>query len=244
MCQRGGIRLHKFISNRKEVIESIPIEVRTKDIKDLDVEHEDLPLERALGIEWCIKSDSFQFRIILKDKPFTKQGILSTVSLIYDPLGFAAPFLLKGKRILQELADHPEDRLEPSPPFSYCGVNSFGPWNVKEDHKELKRYGVLFTCMASRAVHLEVYHTMETDSFLNALRQFVCRRGPIHQLRADQGSNFIGARQELQEALTKMDQGKIKTELLKRNCDWIEFNFNAPAASHMGEVWERQIKTV
>ena len=98
--------------------------------------------------------------------------------------------------------------------------------------------------MASRAVHLEVYHTMETDSFLNALRQFVCRRGPIRQLRADQGSNFIGARQELQEALTKMDQGKIKTELLKRNCDWIEFNFNAPAASHMGEVWERQIKTV
>ena len=80
MCQRGRIRLHKFISNRKEVIESIPIEDRTKDIKDLDVEHEDLPLERALGIEWCIKSDSFQFRIILKDKPFTKQGILSTVS--------------------------------------------------------------------------------------------------------------------------------------------------------------------
>ena len=98
--------------------------------------------------------------------------------------------------------------------------------------------------MASRAVHLEVYHTMETDSFLNALRQFVCRRGPIRQLRADQGSNFIGARRELREALTKMDQGKIKTELLKRNCDWIEFNFNAPAASHMGEVWERQIKSV
>ena len=102
MCQRGGFRLHKFISNRKEVIESIPINDRAKGIKDLDLEHEDLPLERVLGIEWCIESDSFQFRIILKDKPFTRRGILSTVSSIYDPLGFAAPFLLEGKRILQE----------------------------------------------------------------------------------------------------------------------------------------------
>jgi len=41
-----------------------------------------------------------------------------------------------------------------------------------------------------------------------------------------------------------MDQNKVKTELLKMNCDWMEFNFNAPAASHMGGVWERQIKTV
>lgn len=151
---------------------------------------------------------------------------------------------LRAKVQDQKMADLPEDRLEPSPPFSYCGVDFFGPWYVKEGRKELKRYGVLFTCMASRAVHLEVCHTMETDSFLNALRRFVCRRGPIRQLRADQGTNFIGARRELREALGEMDQEKVKSDLLTMNCDWIEFKFNAPTASHMGGVWERQIKTV
>ena len=151
---------------------------------------------------------------------------------------------LRAKVQEQKMADLPEERLEPSPPFSYCGVDLFGPWYVKEGRKELKRYGVVFTCLASRAVHLEVCHTLETDSFLNALRRFLCRRGPIRQLRADQGSNFIGARRELREALSEMDQDKIKSNLLKMNCDWIEFKFNAPSASHMGGVWERQIRTV
>ena len=133
--------------------------------------------------------------------------------------------------------------MEPSP-FTYCDVDLFGPWYVKEGPKELKRYGLLFTCMASRAIHLEVCNTMETDSFLNALRRFICRRGPICQLGADQGSNFIRPRRELHEALNEMDQDKIKSDLRKRNCDWIEFNFNAPKASHMGGVWERQIRTI
>ena len=132
----------------------------------------------------------------------------------------------------QKMAELPKERVAPSPPFTYCGVDLFGPWYVKEGRKELKRYGLLFTCMASRAIHLEVCNTMETDSFLNALRRFICSRDPIHQLRADQGSNFIGARRELREALNEMDQDKIKSDVLKRNCDWIEFNFNAPKASH------------
>jgi len=67
------------------------------------------------------------------------------------------------------MADLPEERLEPSPLFSYCGVDLFGPWYIKEGCKELKRYGMVFTCLASRAVHLEVCHTLETDSFLNTL---------------------------------------------------------------------------
>ncbi|XP_068756491.1 uncharacterized protein [Montipora capricornis] len=62
-----------------------------------------LPMERALGVQWCIEKDSFQFRITLKDRPCTRSGILSTISSIYDPLGFAAPLLLNGKKILHEL---------------------------------------------------------------------------------------------------------------------------------------------
>ena len=144
----------------------------------------------------------------------------------------------------QKMADLPEDRLEPAPPFTYCGVDYFGPWYVKEGRKEMKRCGVLCTCMASRAIHLEVSHTMETDSFINAFRRFVNRRGPVRQLRSDQGTNFIGAKRELQQALAEIDQGKIRAELLRHNCDWFDFKFNAPSVSHMGGIWERQIRTV
>ena len=98
--------------------------------------------------------------------------------------------------------------------------------------------------MASRAVHLEVSNSLETDSFLQTLRRFICRRGPVRQLRSDQGTNFIGAKRELREALQSMDQGKISAEMLKENRDWMTFKMNPPSASHAGGVWERQIRTI
>lgn len=103
MCKRGGFNLHKFTSNRKEVIQQIPVSDRAEGIKDLDFSREHLPIERALGVQWCIESDTFNFTISLRDRPCTRRGILSTISSIYGPLGFVAPVLLEGKTILQEL---------------------------------------------------------------------------------------------------------------------------------------------
>ena len=73
--------------------------------------------------------------------------------------------------------------------------------------------------MASRAVHLEVSNTLETVSFHNASRRFICRRVPVRQLRRDQGTNFIGAKREFREALQSMDQNKISAKFLEENCD-------------------------
>ena len=151
---------------------------------------------------------------------------------------------LRAKVQEQKMADLPADRLTPTPPFTHCAVDYFGPWYVKEGRKELKRYGVLFTCLVTRAIHLEVANSLETDSYINALRRFICRRGPVRQMRSDNGSNFIGARRELKEALAEMDQSQVKQEMLKENCDWFELKLNVPTASHMGGVWERQIRTV
>lgn len=151
---------------------------------------------------------------------------------------------LRAKVQEQKMADLPADRLTPTPPFTYCAVDYFGPWYVKEGRKELKRYGVLFTCLVTRAIHLEVANSLETDSYINALRRFICRRGPVRQMRSDNGSNFIGARRELKEALAEMDQSQVKEEMLKENCDWFEVKLNVPSASHMGGIWERQIRTV
>ena len=84
--------------------------------------------------------------------------------------------MLRAKVQEQKMADLPADRLTPTPPFTYCAVDFFGPWYVREGRKELKRYGVLFTCLVTRAIHLEVASSLETDSYINALRRFICRR--------------------------------------------------------------------
>ena len=103
MCKSGGFNLHKFVSNSKDVIRRIPESDKADGVKELDLDLDSLPLERALGVQWCIESDCFQFNIVLQDKPCTRRGILSTISSIFDPLGFVAPLLLDGKSILQEL---------------------------------------------------------------------------------------------------------------------------------------------
>lgn len=103
LCSNGGFRLTKWISNNRNVLASIPEKERAKEVKSLDLTHDVLPMERALGVHWCIESDTFKFRISIKDRPFTRRGILSVVSSIYDPLGFLAPFILPVKMILQQL---------------------------------------------------------------------------------------------------------------------------------------------
>lgn len=135
------------------------------------------------------------------------------------------------------MADLPADRLEENPPFTYSAADYFGPFYIKEGRRELKRYGVLFTCMSSRAVHLETAASLTTDSFLSAYRRFIGRRGPVRQLRSDQGTNFVGASNELKTALSEINQDTLKKEMAKTSCDWIVFKINVPSASHMGGAW-------
>ena len=138
---------------------------------------------------------------------------------------------------VQQMADLPDVRSETAPPFTYCGVDCFGPFLVKEGRKEVKRYGLLFTCLCSRAVHIETLDDLSTDAFMNALRTLIAIRGSVRQLRCDQGTNFMGARREFSELMKDMDQEPQKAI----GC---EFVMNVPSASHMGGIWERQIRTV
>ena len=144
----------------------------------------------------------------------------------------------------QKLSDLPIDRVEPSPPFSYCAVDFFGPFLIKERRSEVKRYGVIFTCMASRSVHLETANSLSTSSFMNALSRFLSRRGPVRQFWCDQGTNFVGAQNELKAALEELDQVQLQEYLVENGCEWIPFQMNVPHSSHMGGAWERLIRTV
>ena len=140
------------------------------------------------------------------------------------------------------MADLPGDRVTPGkPPFSYVGVDCFGPFMEKRSRSIAKRYGVLFTCLSIRAVHIEVVHTLDTDAFINALRRFIARRGKPVQMRSDNGGNFVKGDKELREAIGKWNQEQIHDFLLQNSVDW---KFNPPAASHMGGIWERTICSI
>nr|XP_033494102.1 uncharacterized protein LOC117264333 [Epinephelus lanceolatus] len=141
----------------------------------------------------------------------------------------------------QRMADLPSERVDPSPPFTYCGMDCVGPFHIKQGRKIHKRYGLLFTCLCCRAVHIEMLDDMSTDAFINSLRCFIAIRGAVRQIRCDQGSNFVGAKNELRQALKQVDDKRLTTLLAEKQCDFI---MNAPHSSHAGGVWERQIRTV
>jgi hypothetical protein len=121
LLSKGGFRLTKWISNDQEVLQAIPEKERAKEIKDIDLynKSDTLPTERALGVTLCIETDTFGFKIAVKDRPLTRRGILSIVSSVYDPLGIAAPSVLPAKILLQDLCREGlswDDEI----PLKYC----------------------------------------------------------------------------------------------------------------------------
>ena len=147
---------------------------------------------------------------------------------------------LRGAVQIQKMSDLPADKLSPMPPFTNVGLDVFGPWTVvtrrtRGGSAEDKRWAVLFTCMSTRAVHIEVVESMSTSSFINALRRFYSIRGPAKLLRSDRGTNFIGACKEL-----KIDHNDdtLNSFFQEKGCTW---QFNPPHSSHMGGSWERLI---
>ncbi|XP_070196592.1 uncharacterized protein [Littorina saxatilis] len=148
---------------------------------------------------------------------------------------------LRGRPMEQRMADLPAERIEASPPFTNTGLDCFGPFTVRHGRKEAKRYGLILTCLASRAVHLEVLEDMTTDSFICGLRRFIAIRGNVKTIRCDRGTNFVGAAREFRQARHEMDPDRVVKEMVERNCNFI---FNPPHASHFGGVWERLIRTV
>lgn len=119
LLMKGGFQLTKWLSNSRKTIESIPESDRAAFVKDLHFEH--TLVERALGIQWNVASDVFSFKIATKDKPPTRRGILSVISSIYDPLGFAH---LSTKVLLQDLC-----RKQLS-------------WDNKIPEEDLRRWGI------------------------------------------------------------------------------------------------------
>ena len=123
--------------------------------------------------------------------------------------------------VTQEMAELPKIRLTPyEPPFTYPGVDYFGPFYVKRGRGTVaeKRWRDIFVCMNSRAIHLEVARSLETDDFILVLMRFLNRRGHVKELRSDNGSNFVEADREIKKGIEEIDKEKVGKELQQRGC--------------------------
>lgn len=127
------------------------------------------------------------------------------------------------------MANHPEDRLAfRKSAFKNVGMDLFGPIIVTDGRRKLKRWGVLFTCLATRAIHLELVHSLSGESLVMAIENMVNRRGPVMVIRSDNGTNLVWAATNI----------KCK---FGRSVTW---KFIPPAAPHQGGAWERLVGSV
>ncbi|XP_055542702.1 uncharacterized protein LOC129728293 [Wyeomyia smithii] len=138
------------------------------------------------------------------------------------------------------MAPLPEQRITPYlRPFSYVGVDYLGPFEVSVGRRSEKRWIVLFTCMVTRAIHLEVAYRLTTQSCLMATFRFLSRRDWPLEFFSDNGTNFQGASKELKEMFRTISEG-CADQFTNAITKW---TFNPPAAPHMG-VWERLVRSV
>ena len=103
LCKEGGFNLTKFSSNNLDVLKIIQDKDRKDGVKDKDLAIGVLTEDKALLVRWNIGEDTLGIQIKLSDKPVTRRGLLAALSSVYDPLGLGAPFLLKGRQIIQNI---------------------------------------------------------------------------------------------------------------------------------------------
>ncbi|XP_062704039.1 uncharacterized protein LOC134286443 [Aedes albopictus] len=140
------------------------------------------------------------------------------------------------------MADLPAARLDAfARPFTHVGIDFFGPYEIVIGRRAEKRWGMLATCLTTRAIHIEVAHSLSTDSCVMALRNLISRRGKPRTIHSDRGTNFVGANRELTEAKYSVDQAELMKEFVDADTSW---HLLPPSSPHMGGSWERLIGSV
>ena len=150
----------------------------------------------------------------------------------------------------QLMADLPSQRVNASPPFTHCGMDFAGPFQLKMGYVRkptiLLAHICIFICLSTKAIHLEVTTAQSTEAFEAALQRFVARRGCPQHLYSDNGGGFIGARNRYHQLLSILQDQKGEDDIrhflaTQHNIVW----HNIPAFSpHMGGLWEAAVKSM
>lgn len=147
------------------------------------------------------------------------------------------------------MADLPSSRVMEAKAFCHTGVDYAGPFKItlvrKRGHHSQKAYICLFVCLTTKAIHIELASDLSTDSFLAAFKRFISRRGPVSFIYSDNGTNFVGAKAQLDEMYKLLVSNNFisawNDELTKYRIIW---KMIPPRAPHFGGLWESNIKSV
>lgn len=147
-----------------------------------------------------------------------------------------------------QMANLPSARVEQSPIFEHTGVDFFGPFFIKEkklrNRSQVKVYGCVFICMATKAVHIEIVSDLTTEGFLGAFRRFISRRAIPSHMYSDNGTNFVGANNQLRETYALMTSEQSQEEIVHYSTrKGITWHFNPPLSPHFGGIWEAAVKS-
>ena len=103
LCATGAFNMTKFTSSSPQFLKCVPMEDRGKKVKQLDLDKDRLCAESALGLRWSVDDDTFGFQFRGEEKPWSRRGVLSTVSSVFDPLGVVSPVTVTGRVLVQKL---------------------------------------------------------------------------------------------------------------------------------------------
>ncbi|XP_053698893.1 uncharacterized protein LOC128745845 [Sabethes cyaneus] len=156
-------------------------------------------------------------------------------------------FRSRPKVLDQLMADLPEERVSPSPPFLRTGVDYCGPFNIKYPIRRStarKQFVAIFVCLVTKAIHLELVSDLTSEAFLAALRRFVARRGKPVVIMCDNGTNFVGANRMLKELRQLFIEQRFQHAVARgANEEGIEFRFIPARSPNFGGLWEAAVKS-
>ena len=148
----------------------------------------------------------------------------------------------RGKPQIPLMGNVPEARVAAyQRPFSHCGIDYFGPIFVKIGRRREKRWGVLFTCLTTIAIYIELASSLNTSSAIMAIQRLTARRGVPSHMYSDNCTNFQGAKDEPKQAILDLDANEISQFATGKQMEW---HYNPLDAPHMGGAWERLVRSV
>ncbi|XP_076660789.1 uncharacterized protein LOC143364215 [Halictus rubicundus] len=138
-----------------------------------------------------------------------------------------------------------QDRVTETRPFTNIGVDYCGPFFIKErkfrNRAKIKVYVAVFICFSTKAIHLEVVSDMTTEAFVAALKRFIARRGICKNIYSDNGTNFVGANNDLTELSRVLREDKrVRRFLEDKEISW---HFMPALSPHFGGLWEAAVKS-
>ncbi|XP_037930988.1 uncharacterized protein LOC119665811 [Teleopsis dalmanni] len=153
----------------------------------------------------------------------------------------------KPKLMDQLMGNLPTDRVTLTKSFFTTGVDYCGPIWIHykiRGKRPTKAYLAVFCCFATKAVHLEVVSDLTTEAFIAAIQRFISRRGRCLTIYSDNATNFVGARNQLQELQSTIYSENGKEKIIKTSSNkGIDFKFIPPRAPHFGGLWEAAVKS-